>query len=300
MAQKATPAALPRRRGRPPGKTPALKAPVPKPPAAKTAAKAPVPKPPAAKSPVAKPSVTKPATAKTSAAKTGAAKTGAKKSTVKRGIGRPAADGASVGREKLLKTACDLLKVTPPNKLTRFLVAQKANVDPSLIRYYFRDRISLLAAAAERLSEQYEERLASEHDGTDGKSPLQDRLAAQVALDVSYAHFRRLVLDELVGSDAAPARAAANKITQRGAAAYRAILADGQADGTMRDEDAAMLFIAVSALSSYFSSAKPIYEAATGQRITQPALAEKYRAFVTGLISRGMAAEGAGKAKRKA
>jgi TetR/AcrR family transcriptional regulator len=295
MAQKAKPATAPRRRGRPPGKTPALKAPVPKPPAAKTAAKAPVPKPPAANSPVAKPAVTKPATAKT-----GAAKTGAKKSTVKRGIGRPAADGASVGREKLLKTACDLLKVTPPNKLTRFLVAQKANVDPSLIRYYFRDRISLLAAAAERLSEQYEERLASEHDATDGKSPLQDRLAAQVALDVSYAHFRRLVLDELVGSDAAPARAAANKITQRGAAAYRAILADGLADGAMRDEDAAMLFIAVSALSSYFSSAKPIYEAATGQRITQPALAEKYRTFVTGLISRGMAAEGAGKAKRKA
>ncbi|MDE8344143.1 MAG: TetR/AcrR family transcriptional regulator, partial [Acidocella sp.] len=119
---------------------------------------------PAAKVPAAKAAKPKapPATAvpvKTAAAKTAPARQSAKKMPVKRGIGRPASGGNSVGREKLLKTACDLLKVTPPAKLTRFMVAQKAGVDPSLIRYYFRDRISMLAAAAERLEEQYLEKL---------------------------------------------------------------------------------------------------------------------------------------------
>ena len=210
---------------------------------------------------------------------------------VKRSIGRPPADGNSVGREKLLKTACDLLKTTRPNKLTRLMVAQRANVDPSLIRYYFRDRISLLAAAAERLSDQYVDRLNASLGAVEatGLEQLQARLSLTVGLDVSYAQFRRLVLEELVGSDSPEARAAASKIVLRGAAAYRSIMEDGVADGSVRADDPVMLFISVIAMSSYISSARTVYELATGQRIGQQAMADKYRAFVTGLMSRGMA-----------
>ncbi len=213
------------------------------------------------------------------------------KPPVKRAIGRPAANGNRVGREKLLKTACDLLKTIPPAKLTRFMVAQKANVDPSLIRYYFRDRITLLAAAAERLSDRYVERMTVSPQQTDSSAlqRLHARLDMNVSLDVTYAHFRRLLLDELMVSDAPQAKATASKIALRGAEAYRAIVAAGEADGSLRQEDPIMLFISVVALSSYFPAAKTVYEIATGQRIGQQAMAEKYRTFVTGLISRGMA-----------
>jgi hypothetical protein len=64
---------------------------------------------------------------------------------------------------------------------------------------------------------------------------------------------------------------------------------DGVADGSVRADDPVMLFISVIAMSSYISSARTVYELATGQRIGQQAMADKYRAFVTGLMSRGMA-----------
>jgi AcrR family transcriptional regulator len=216
----------------------------------------------------------------------------------KRAIGRPAASGNSVGREKLLKTACDLLKTTPPGQLTRLMVAQKANVDPSLIRYYFRDRATLLAAAAEQLSAQYAERMDAKlrQAKSSAREQLQQRLELNVNLDVVYAHFRRLLLDELMASPAPQARAAATKITLRGAETYRAIVAAGVADGSLRQDDPVMLFIAVVALSSYFPAAKTVYEIATGQRIGQKAMAEQYSRFVTTLVSRGMAAEPAASA----
>jgi AcrR family transcriptional regulator len=221
-----------------------------------------------------------------------------KKPPVKRGIGRPAANGNSVGREKLLKTACDLLKVTPPNKLTRFMVAQKANVDPSLIRYYFRDRISLLAAAAERLAEQYAEKLEATQKEAEaqGATSLQARLAASVGLEVNFAHFRRLLLDELVGSGAAPARAAAAQIARRGVEVYREVLMadNGHAD----DDKAAMLFIAVVALSCYFPSARSIYESATGSKISQPAMTEKFRGYIAELLACGIRTETASAAAK--
>jgi AcrR family transcriptional regulator len=44
-----------------------------------------------------------------------------------------------------------MLTRLPPNNITRAEIARHMNVDRSLIRYYLRDRSTLLIAAAERL-----------------------------------------------------------------------------------------------------------------------------------------------------
>jgi hypothetical protein len=46
--------------------------------------------------------------------------------------------------------SCELLTQLPPNPITRAEVARNMSVDPSLIRYYFRDRSMLLLAAVAR------------------------------------------------------------------------------------------------------------------------------------------------------
>ncbi len=223
---------------------------------------------------------------KVTKASTARAVTPKKAAPAKRGIGRPAANGNSVGREKLLKTACDLLKVTPPGKLTRFMVAQKAGVDPSLIRYYFRDRTSMLAAAAERLGEQYTEKLdASRKAAADaGHTDLAGQLATSVGVEINFAHFRRLLADELLGAGTGAAKAATTQIAKHGLQVYRDVLGGGD------DEAAALLFIATVALASYAPVARSLYESATGKKISQPAMNDNYGEFVAGLLAHGVSA----------
>ena len=81
----------------------------------------------------------------------------------------------------------------------------------------------------------------------------------------------------------------ATKIMQRGAKNYRDLVREGVADGSLRDEDGVMLFIAVVALSSYFPSAKALYETSAGKKVSQKTMTEKYSDFVTRLLSRSMA-----------
>lgn len=51
--------------------------------------------------------------------------------------GRPFAGEAAVGREAIMDITRQLLRTTPPLEVTRLAVAQAAQVDPNLIRYYF-------------------------------------------------------------------------------------------------------------------------------------------------------------------
>jgi AcrR family transcriptional regulator len=75
-----------------------------------------------------------------------------------RSRGRPrvgdAAMDTSVGREALIDATIDLLKDMPPSAITPVLVA-RPEVHPSLIRYYFRNRATLLVAVAEKLVERF-------------------------------------------------------------------------------------------------------------------------------------------------
>src|SRR5579863_9430081 len=84
------------------------------------------------------------------------AKSTVRNSGKQRGIGRPAAGQQTVGREALITRTCEMLMMMPPNKITRAEVARHMNVDPSLIRYYFRDRSTLLLAAVARLSAEFD------------------------------------------------------------------------------------------------------------------------------------------------
>ena len=69
----------------------------------------------------------------------------------RRSPGRPAASGLSVGADAIVLKACELLREVAPRELSMVKLARHANVDRSLIRYYFTDRSGLLLAAARHL-----------------------------------------------------------------------------------------------------------------------------------------------------
>jgi TetR/AcrR family transcriptional regulator len=84
----------------------------------------------------------------------------AKRKRQQRARGRPRDSGASVGADAIVREVCELLREFAPRDVTLLRVAQHAGVDRSLIRYYFKNRSSLLLAAARHLFAQLQSELA--------------------------------------------------------------------------------------------------------------------------------------------
>jgi TetR/AcrR family transcriptional regulator len=208
----------------------------------------------------------------------------------RRGIGRPAAGSQTVGRDALVARTCEMLTELPPNRITRAEVARHMNVDPSLIRYYFRDRSTLLVAAAERLMETFQRLLDEELAQSDMSAAgrLRARVSAALKLNVTYPFFHRLIIDELVNIDSRPAQRFIEEITQRAVASYGAIIDTGVKEGTFRRVNNAFMFLAVIGVCEFFVNGMPILRIAMGKEFDERAIAARYREFICELFCYGL------------
>ncbi|MFT4046775.1 MAG: TetR family transcriptional regulator C-terminal domain-containing protein [Solimonas sp.] len=215
----------------------------------------------------------------------------------KRSVGRPARGDQGVGQDALIEKTCELLRTMPPEQVSRAEVARYMGVDPSLIRYYFRDRSSLLLAAAQKLTRQFaitlEESLKRSGETTP-EQQLQARVGAFLDMQVTYPFFHRLIIEEVVTSDAPAAKELLESLTQRGIGAYETILKRGVKEGSMRKINASMLFLSIIGMCEFFVAGLPILEAAKGAPINAAAAARQYRNFICDLVINGVRAQLAG------
>jgi len=221
---------------------------------------------------------------------TGAGRAPGASARKRRGIGRPAAGEQCVGREALITRTCEMLTSLPPNKITRAEVARQMNVDPSLIRYYFRDRSALLVAAVERLIDAFQRLLEDELAQSD-MSPagrLRARVSALLKLNISYQFFHRLMIDELVKIDSRPAVRFTNELTHKGVTGYGAIIDAGVKDGTLRRVNSAFLFLAVIGMTEFFVNGMPVLRMAMAKDFDERLVAARYREFICELLLSGL------------
>jgi len=212
----------------------------------------------------------------------------------RRGIGRPrSGDTTAVGRDALITATCELLTRLPPSKVTRARVARSVNVDPSLIRYYFRDRATLLLAAFERLTQDFQRMTAEIPRAAAGESPAHQRLRARVKaslrLNFRYPYFHQLLIDEIAHMPTAAAREQVKMLTERGVGLYESIFKAGEQEGSLHATDIAFLYIAVLGMSNFFTSGKMLVQQAVGKRDYNEALFEQYADFVCDLLLHGLA-----------
>jgi TetR/AcrR family transcriptional regulator len=227
-----------------------------------------------------------------------AAKRPARKSATRgggkhRGIGRPAAGQQTVGREALITRTCEMLMQLPPNKITRAEVARHMNVDPSLIRYYFRDRATLLLAAVARLTAELSRLMEEELARSDltPESRLRARVTALLKLNVTYPFFHRLMIDELVNLDAPAAVRFVEQLTREGVAGYAEIIDAGVKDGVFRRTNVPFLFLAVIGMCEFFVNGMPILRIVMGKDFDQRAISLRYREFICDMILNGLKAK---------
>jgi AcrR family transcriptional regulator len=208
----------------------------------------------------------------------------------RRGIGRPATGPKTVGREALIARTCELLTQLPPDRITRAEVARQMGVDPSLIRYYFRDRSMLLLAAMEKLTAEFsrmlEQELAQAAAGPEGQ--LRARISALQKFEVTYPFFHRLLIDEFLNLNSPAAARFLQQLTAQALAGYDAILDAGFKQGVFRRTESAFVFLAVIGMCEFFVNGMPILRIALGKGIDEPSLSARYREFICELLLEGI------------
>jgi TetR/AcrR family transcriptional regulator len=218
---------------------------------------------------------------------------------VVRSRGRPKAGSqeadTSVGRDALIDATIDLLKDMPPAAITPVVVARAMGVHPSLIRYYFKNRATLLVAVAEKITQQFAQDFDLYTQGTGSPdSRLAGRIRTMVDLNATYPFFHQLFATEIVGSSDPAARAIITQLTNRGIGAYGSILRAGLGDGSLRAADPGLLYAAIVGMAEFFVSAHRQMEIAQGMPIDEPELREAYKSFVCDLVLNGLRNSGEG------
>lgn len=193
-----------------------------------------------------------------------------------------------VGREALIRAARTLLARLPPAKVTRAAVAREAGVDPSLIRYYFRDRASLLLAVLDEIV-----RGRGVLPAVDAFETAADALRSYVreffAFHTENPFFHRLLIEEIAQSESPAAREAFHCLNHRAIEGLTDILARGARDATLIPADPMLLHVAIIGMCEFFFSSGVLLEDAVGLGTAPHDVADRYGDLITDMVLRGIA-----------
>lgn len=205
----------------------------------------------------------------------------------RRGKGRPMSAANAVGREALIKAACELLEQLPPSKVTRAEVARHAGVDPALIRYYFHDRASLLKAVVDQIiADRFSVPIF------DSAATIEDRIRRETEsffrFMVAHPYFHRLVIEELADADSDEARDVFRAINGDSIARMKQIIDAGVAEGVLKPINPVLWHIAQIGLFEFFLSARPVIENSLGDNVDMTLLGAEYSALISDMIVGGL------------
>jgi len=214
----------------------------------------------------------------------------AKRKPGQRARGRPRDNGASVGADAIVLEVCELLREVAPRDVTLLRVAQHARVDRSLIRYYFKNRSSLLLAAARHLFAQLQNELAGlEHIPPDApEARIRESARALLRFQIKHPYFHRLMVDEVVNSDHPEALAFFKSFTGAGVRNHREIADAIAGHAGRRRVDGAFLYMALIGLCEFFVTGAPILKVAFGRDYDVTAVNRQYETFLADYIVDGL------------
>ncbi len=202
----------------------------------------------------------------------------------KRGQGRPVSGENNVGREGLLAAAEKLLRTLPPARVTIARVAQEANADPSLVRYYFGNRTGLLVAVVDRVTA-HEVARARRID--EPVAALASHIGKTGEMIRSAPFMHRLMIDELLQAGDKESRARVKAMNSDLVEFYRELLS---ADGGKKlvATDPLFLHLTVLGASDFFSAAEPMIRDLAPEGTDMKKLSTEFQAFLVKLVLDGL------------
>jgi AcrR family transcriptional regulator len=201
----------------------------------------------------------------------------------KRGQGRPVSGKNDVGRERLLAATEKLLRTLPPARVTISRIAQEANADPALVRYYFGNRAALLVEVVDRVT-------AHPRRATQPKdqpiAALTDHIARTVQLVRRAPFLHRLINDELNDVGTEQSRARVRDMNLDLVDFYRRLL-DADGGEELTDVDPLFLYVAVLGASDFFASG-PLIRDLLPEGTDIEKLTARFQKFLTELVIDGL------------
>ena len=202
----------------------------------------------------------------------------------KRGQGRPVSGENDVGRERLLIATEKLLRTLPPARVTISRIAQEANADPALVRYYFGNRAALLVAVVDRVTAHPQR--ATTLKGTPTEA-LAEHIARTVDLVRRAPFLHRLINEELEEAGTEESRARVRGMNLDLVDYYRRLLAADEG-AELTDVDPLFLYVAVLGASDFFSSAEPLIRDLLPPGTDMAKLTVRFQDFLAKLVLDGV------------
>jgi TetR/AcrR family transcriptional regulator len=202
----------------------------------------------------------------------------------KRGQGRPVSGENDVGRERLLVATEKLLRTLPPARVTISRIAQEANADPALIRYYFGNRAALLVAVVDRVTAHPQRNLQRLGLPT---VALADHIARTVQLVRRAPFLHRLINDELEQAGTEESRARVRAMNLDLVDFYRTLL-DADGGDELVEADPLFLYLTVLGASDFFSSAEPLIRELVPEGTDMETLTAGFQEFLAKLVLNGL------------
>jgi AcrR family transcriptional regulator len=216
-----------------------------------------------------------------------------------RAIGRPAGK-RRIGKEFLIEKTVELLRTTPPEKLSLSMAARHARVHLTLFKYYFQDRTRLLVDVARTLSRGIGDRVAEiEGDAKSAPERLAIRIDTMVDFFLINPYYHRLMI-EIIGDADPLATELINLWMSKTLEIYSSIVDAGVEEGSLKPIDPYFTFLAIMGLCEQFQHASRLFDRgqiAAGE--TAEHAAARYKAFVREMILEGVGATATGGARKK-
>ena len=223
-----------------------------------------------------------------------AAKRSAKPKRKTRSIGRPAKK-RRIGKTFLIDKTVDLLRTTPPEKLSLSMAARHAGVHLTLFKYYFNDRTRLLVDVARTMATALGDRVASvESDDLPAPQRFRIRIDTMVDFFFTNPYYHRLMV-EIIAAESDPlATELINLWITMTLDIYRDIIQAGVDEGTLRPIDPYFTFVAMMGLCEQYHHASRLVDLhQSGEDDTSA----RYKAYVYDLLIHGIGADPAKQGK---
>ena len=183
-----------------------------------------------------------------------------------------------------------MLREVAPRELSLLKLARYAGVDRSLIRYYFRDRPTLLLAAARHLFGLLESRLnaAEASLANDPVAQIRELAAVLLTFHTEHPHFHRLMIDEVVNAPNQEAQVFFRAVTEQGVRTFRDLASAGGRRGLTRPYDGVFLYLALIGMCEFFVTGRPILKVVFGEGFDADRTDRQYRDFLRDYVVDGI------------
>jgi len=204
------------------------------------------------------------------------------------GRGRPAAGEDDVGRESLLAVTREILRTTPPETVTRLMIARKANVDPGLIRYYFGTVSHLIAEVVVGTHLRIRESVLDIVATREPVEALRTRLGLLIDLFIEYPFHHRLIRQVMYGADS-KSEHAEWIVSLRSSVEETAALIDmGVQENIFRAVDPRLLQLALIGVAEFFGGNAEIVHDVFERKETIFTMRDRYVDFLAELFLHGL------------